>query len=95
MHVITQKRIWEAKQQYPTAASALDSWYRIIKKNRFANFAELKHTFKSVDKVGNFYVFNVGGNKIRLIANIQFLTQRVYIRHILMHNKYDSNKRKL
>ena len=91
MHVITQKRIWEAKQKYPGSASALDGWYRVIKSNQFVNFSELKKSFNSVDKVDDIYVFNVGGNKLRIIANIHFTRQRIYIRAVLTHKEYDKN----
>lgn len=89
MHVITQQRIWEAKKEHPQVSQALDGWYRVIKKNRFNNFAELKKSFNSVDKVGNVYVFDIGGNKLRLIANIHFQRQKVYIRYVLTHQEYD------
>lgn len=91
MHIITQRRIWEAQLQYPESKNALDGWYRIVKKSRFSNFSELRSTFQSVDKVGNCYVFNIGGNKLRLIANIHFQRQKVYIRFILNHHEYDRN----
>jgi mRNA interferase HigB len=89
MHIITQKRIVEAKERYPQTANALDGWLRIIKKNRFNCFAELKKSFNSIDKVADLYIFNIGGNKLRLIVNIDFYRQRVYIRHILTHADYD------
>ena len=92
MHIISQQRVWEAKKQFPNSASALDGWYRVLKKNYFENFAALKTTFKSVDKVGDLYVFNVGGNKLRVIAGIHFGRSRVYIRFILTHKEYDKGK---
>lgn len=91
MHIITQQRIWEAKKKYPDIAIALDGWYRVIKKNQFNNFAELKRSFNTIDKVGDFYVFDIGGNKLRLIANIHFKRQKIYIRYILTHKEYDKN----
>ena len=91
MHIITQKRIWEAQKKYPESISALDGWYRVIKKNQFRNFAELKRSFNSVDKVGSLYVFDIGGNKLRLIVNIHFERQKIYIRHILTHIEYDKD----
>lgn len=91
MHVITQKRIWEAKKLYPQAANALDGWYRLMTKNLFANFAELKNVFRNVDIVGNLFIFDIGGNKLRLIANIHFNRQKIYIRYILNHKEYDQN----
>lgn len=89
MHVITQQRIWDAKRNYPEAVNAFDGWYRIIKRNRYANFSQLKKCFNAVDKVGNLYVFDIGGNKFRLIANIHFNRQKIYIRNILTHKEYD------
>lgn len=91
MHIIAQRRIWDAKRKYPEALSALDGWYRIIKRNRYANFSELKKSFNNVDKVGNLYIFDIGGNKLRLIAYIHFNRQKIYIRHILTHKEYDKD----
>ena len=92
MHVITQQRIWKAKELYKEAANALDGWYRTMAKNYFSSFAQLKEVFGSVDKVGDNYVFDIGGNKLRLIASIHFNRQKVYIRDILTHTEYDKGK---
>ncbi len=89
MRVITKKRIKEAKLLFPESENALDGWYQVISKNKVRNFAELKKLFGSVDKVDSLYVFDIGGNKIRLIASIHFNRQHVYIRHILNHKDYD------
>lgn len=89
VHVITKKRIIEAKVAFPESACSLDGWYRVISKNSFHHFADLKKFFGAVDKVGNLYVFDIGGNKVRLIVSIHFNRQRVYIRHILSHAAYD------
>ena len=89
MHIITKKRIVEAKALYPGCESALDGWFRVIKANEFKRFSELKAVFNSVDKVEHLYVFNIGGNKLRLIASIYFNRQRLYIRHVLTHKAYD------
>ncbi|MGE4093428.1 MAG: type II toxin-antitoxin system HigB family toxin [Candidatus Binatia bacterium] len=53
------------------------------------NFDELRATFPSADAVGDLIVFNVGGNKYRLIASIHFNRGKVYVRHILTHSAYD------
>lgn len=89
MHVITQKRVKEAQAQHKDAATALDGWYRIVKSNTFQNFAQLREVFPSVDKVKDKYVFNIGGNKLRLIANINFERNKIFIRCILTHKDYD------
>lgn len=92
MHIITKRRVTEAKELYPSCESALAGWLKVIKNNDFENFAQLKTTFNAVDKVDNLFVFNIGGNKLRLIASIHFNTQVLYIRHILTHKEYDKDK---
>ncbi len=91
MHVITQSRIWDAKKKHPESASALDGWYRVIKRNQFNNFAELKMSFNSIDEAGNLIVFDIGGNKLRLISVIHFQRKKIYIRQILTYKEYDKN----
>ena len=83
--------IWEAKKKYPDSASALDGWFRVMNKNKFLNYSELKSTFNSIDRVGNLYVFNIGGNKYRLVVSIHFNRQKVYIRDVLTHQEYDKD----
>jgi mRNA interferase HigB len=91
MHIITKRRIIEAKALYPECASALDGWLKIVKNNEFNSFSDLKASFNSIDKVGNLYVFDIGGNKLRLIASVHFNRQKLYIRHILTHKEYDKS----
>ena len=89
MHVITRKRLNEFASKHPDAESALEHWYRIMKGHRFGNFAELKKQLPSADQVTNKTVFNIGGNKYRLIAALHYNRGRVYIRAILTHREYD------
>jgi mRNA interferase HigB len=92
MHVITRKALQDAAERHPEWASALEYWYRIVKKAEIRDFASLKKLFNSVDKVGDRYVFNVGDNKIRVIAAIHFNRRRIYIRSVLAHVEYDQDK---
>jgi len=92
MHVITRKRIVDFASRHPDCATALDSWYRIIKHARIQNFSELRSIFPSADHVQGLTVFNIGGNKVRLIAAIHYNSQKIYIRHVLTHKEYDKNK---
>ncbi|MEI8208494.1 MAG: type II toxin-antitoxin system HigB family toxin [Methylococcales bacterium] len=91
MHIITQKRINDAKAVYPETATALDHWYKTMKLGKYRDFSELRLSFASVDKVGKLFVFDIGGNKLRLIAAIHFNTGKVFIRHIFSHAEYDQN----
>lgn len=92
MHVITRKRLNEFAVAYPDAKSALQQWYKRIKGKSFQNFAELREVFPAADQVGKLTVFNIGGNKVRLIAAIHYNRQKVYIRAVLTHSEYDEGK---
>jgi len=61
----------------------------VIEKNRFGQWAELKTAFNAIDKVGELRVFDIGGNKYRLIACIRFEKQILYIKAVLSHRDYD------
>lgn len=59
------------------------------KRANWRNFAEVRGCFPATDKVGDKFVFDVGGNKLRLIAAIHFNTGRVFVRAVLTHHEYD------
>ena len=92
MHVITRKRLREFAARHKEAAEPLSIWYAIMSKTDFASFAELRRVFGSVDKVGKFTVFDIGGNKFRLIAAVHYNRKKVYIRHVFTHAEYDRDK---
>jgi mRNA interferase HigB len=92
MHVITRKRLNDFAAVHPDTKSALQLWYRRIRSGTFQNFAELRALFPNADQVGRLTVFNIGGNKVRLIAAIHYNRQKVYIRAVLTHAEYDEGK---
>jgi len=89
VHIVTRKRLVEFCKQHPDCSSAVETWYRIIKHTDFNSFANLRQVFPAADKIDNLTVFNIGGNKVRLVAAIHYNTHRVYIRHVLTHKEYD------
>jgi mRNA interferase HigB len=89
MHVVSPKAIRQAAKDYPNSTSALTAWLRLLEENNFKNFSELKQAFGSVDKVGKFCVFDIGGNKLRVITAIHFNRSKVYVRAVLTHKEYD------
>jgi mRNA interferase HigB len=92
VHIITRKRLLEFQKNNRNASTPLDAWYRIVKNTEIANFFELREIFSTVYKVGNLTVFNIGGNKIWLIAAVHYNTQCIFIRHVLTHKEYDKHK---
>ena len=92
MHIITRKRLNEFAEAHPTATSGLTHWYQALKRSQPANFAELRRVFPHADQVGGLTVFNIGGNKARLIAAIHYNRRKVYIRAVLTHAEYDAGR---
>jgi len=75
-------------RKHPDARVPMNHWYTIVRKTDYASFAELRITFPSADQVEKFTVFNIGGNKYRLIVAIHYNWKKVYIRHVLTHAEY-------
>jgi mRNA interferase HigB len=89
VHVISQKALREFGRNHADAATPLRAWLKLTRHGSFQNLAALRRTFASVDlipvKGRDFYVFNIGGNKY-------FNTQRLFVRQILTHPEYDTER---
>lgn len=93
MHVISRKRLKEFYSKHHQAEGPLESWYKAMRSKNYQDFNELKLTFASADYVGNdLIVFDIGGNKYRLIAKVIFEYRKVYVRHVFTHAEYDNVK---
>ena len=89
MHIISRKALREFAVRHPDSERPLSRWYTILRKTDFGDFNELRTVFPSADWVEGLVVFNISGNRFRLIAAIHFNRKRVYIRHVLTHQEYD------
>jgi len=92
MHLISRRPLKQFWMKYPDAETSLRHWIRAVETAAWNNFADLRKLFGTADQVAKFTVFNVAGNKYRLIAVIHYNRQRVYVRHILTHKEYDLGK---
>ena len=89
MHVIAKPMLVEFWMKHPDAQAPLEAWYRIMDSETFTDFNDLRGTFASADYVDGLTVFNIGGNKYRLIAAIHYNRCKVYVRAVLTHERYD------
>ena len=89
MRVISNKALREFAARQREAGEPLQAWRRLIERSTFDGYAGLRRVFNSVDKVDDYFVFNIAGNRYRLIAAIQFNTQTLYVRAVLTHAEYD------
>lgn len=89
MWIISPKACREFWEKHPESESALRQWVRTVRFQQWSSFAELRRIYPSADLYGKCIIFNVGGNKYRVIAAVHFNTKMLYIRHVLTHAEYD------
>jgi mRNA interferase HigB len=91
MRVISIKklRLFWTSPHNPDSEPALRAWYQVVKAADWTCFADVRNTYNATDRVGNKVVFNIGGNKIRLVAVIDYESHKVFVRFVLDHEDYD------
>ena len=89
MHVISLRALRDFWLEYPRATGPLRSWYKTTKKAEWENFAEVKAVYAAADQVGPYTIFDIGGNKWRLITAIHYNRKKVFVRHVFTHAQYD------
>jgi len=89
MRIIKRGALEQFWQRHPDSRASLEAWYGVARKANWKNPAELKHVYHNADLVGRRTVFNIAGNKYRLIARVNYQSQRVFVLHLLTHAEYD------
>jgi len=89
--VIGRKAIVGFSCVHKDAEGPLDAWYRTVLRARWGNLAQAGKDLPHADAVGERTVFNIGGNKYRLIARVNYPTQKVFVLAVLTHNEYDKD----
>lgn len=74
MHVISRKRLLEACEKHGDLMAPLDLWYRTAKRASWRSLEDVRVVFPSADGVDKYVVFNVKGNRYRLIVEINYRT---------------------
>ena len=92
MHVISKRPFNEASKRYPNQKQALSDLYQTLSKGTFSSPDEMRKALPSLDNFkykDKWWILDVGGNHLRLIAFIQFVQNRIYVKHIASHAEYD------
>ena len=92
MHVISYRKLKEFIIKHGDAKEPLDSWFKLASKAVWLNLLDVQKVFSSAEAVGNFTVFNIKGNKYRLIVSIDYTKQLIFIKYVLTHAEYDKEK---
>ena len=90
MVIISKTKLVAFYELEAMAKEPLLAWYNLAKNSDWSKFSEVKQSYNSVDSVGNSrFVFNIGGNKYRLVAMIFFDKRTIFIKFIGTHKQYD------
>jgi mRNA interferase HigB len=89
MHVISEKKLREFWQQWPEAETPLRAWCRVAEQAVWETFADVRAVYAHADQVGRCTVFNIGGNKFRLVVVVHFNRGKVFVRHVMTHDEYN------
>ena len=91
MRVISSKKLKEFWEHHSDARASLESWYADIKQAHWKKPNDIKTIYRNASFIAdNRVIFNIKGNKYRLIIMVQFRFQIVYIRFIGTHQDYDN-----
>ena len=92
MHVIKKTVFDEAGNKFPNEKKAIDTAFQVLKRGTFQTPEEMKNVFPSLYNFkykDKWYVIDIGGNNLRLMAVIFFRNQKFYVKHIVTHAEYD------
>jgi mRNA interferase HigB len=89
MRIIKRGALVQFWERHPDAKTSLESWYGVVRRADWQTPMEMKQIYHNADLVGRRTVFNIAGNKYRLIARVNYQTRRVFVLHILTHAEYD------
>jgi mRNA interferase HigB len=103
VNVISRQGLLDACQSYPDAKNWVNAWLLVAKKAVWTGLADVRRTYPATDQVGQCLVFDVRGNKYRLIATViwarkvvgsrppKTINGTLYIKHFLTHAEYDKD----
>jgi mRNA interferase HigB len=92
MNIVSFKKIRQFSSIHRDAAISLRAWFSTAKKASWQNPAELKKVYPSADLVGRYTVFDIMGNKYRLIARIVYRSQTLFVVAVMTHKEHDLGK---
>ena len=87
--MITAKRLRDFWAKHSAAESALRFWYTEVSHASWKNILDIRKSFNSVDIHERRTIFDIGGNKFRLIARVNFRRQVVFVLYVLTHDEYN------
>lgn len=92
MRIISEKGLREFWKEQPEAEIPMKAWIKTVRLADWHNFSDIRKTYNHADVYGGCIVFDLGGNKYRVIAKIAYGISIIFIRSVLTHREYDAKK---
>ncbi|MBL1209717.1 type II toxin-antitoxin system HigB family toxin [Geminocystis sp. GBBB08] len=92
MRIISTSKLKLDANKYPDIKQVIDSWCQVVKNVNWNHLEDVKTVYPTAEAVKNFTVFNLKGNKYRLIVGIDYQKQIIYYKYLLTHSEYDKDK---
>ena len=89
VRVISRRAIREFAERHPEALEPLRHWANAAESVDWRTPGDVRRTFNTADFAGDLTVFNVGGNRYRVIAFVHYRQRAIYIKDVLTHKDYD------
>jgi len=90
MEIIGAKKLEDFMGKFNQSRTVMANWRLLVERATWASFHDVKETCPSADNVRNFVVFDIRGNKYRVVAEVDYTKGRLRIRHVLTHDEYIS-----
>ena len=93
MRLINRKELDQFKRKHPHSIRPLTGWEKVVSQAEYRSFNELRKTFPSADYLPSGYtIFNIGGNKYRLVTEIDYSLRMLEIKIVWTHAEYNQSK---
>jgi mRNA interferase HigB len=97
MRVISKRRLREFWEEHPDSRRPLEAWFKTAERARWADFSGVRETFGNASAVPlhcgiTAIVFNIAGNKYRLVTRIEYPFHVIYVKMVLTHRQYDTDR---
>jgi mRNA interferase HigB len=89
LNVIGKRNLFDKAAKHPDARVALQYWFDAARQAEWHCLEDIRRTYPATGMVGVLAIFNIRGNRYRLIVRMSFRRQRMYIKEFLTHAEYD------
>jgi mRNA interferase HigB len=92
MNIVNTRVLDDFVRRHPQSKASLATWWEIAEQASWGHIHDVRDSWGSADYMEGFTVFNISGNKYRLITKIDYVRQRIYVREALTHADYSKER---